>query len=173
MHSSLPAPLPSPLTAVCALTHTHTHTQSAHILSVPLSGNVCLIVHLRNTNFRLIGLSRSARVHVSILGTIHGAFLRAQGLHVRSGVHRATVFSACLNQKHDMFILCLKDVQRRKKGGIKCKTGQESPLPHVAHTQYRWYFLSIYLWPRGACCVCLWRCLYLITFKYAFHSTAD
>lgn len=78
MHSSLPAPRPSPPsptppTAVCS--HTHARAQCTASLSVSLSGNVCLIAHLRNTNFRLIALSRLARARVpSILRLIHGAF---------------------------------------------------------------------------------------------------
>lgn len=69
MHSSLPDPLPSPLSTVCTRTHASAHTQS---LSVHLLGSVCLIVYLRNANFRLIGLSRSARVPASILGAVSG-----------------------------------------------------------------------------------------------------
>lgn len=163
MHSSLPAPRPSPRLQ-SAHTHAHTHSHCLHTQPhcVSLLGNVCLIVYLRNTNFRLIGLSRSARVHVPILGSLHGAFLLTQVFHAHS---RDPPLLWPLQSKHDMFMLGLGYLKISL--WYQMQAGREKKKHHVsAHHQQCWDISTQAPWSCRRPAVHVWVRVHLYTWRF-------
>lgn len=90
-------------------------------------------------------------------------------------------FLCAFESKHDMFVLCLKDLLKKKRGGgwvILNAKQDRNHYYHVSahtHTLPMTLSLALHLEPWEACCVCLCMCVfrcivYLITFKRRFHA---